>query len=68
MLLQGAIDDRRTPTDVSNIYVRSDTTRELIPLSSVVKLEEGTSADSLQRIDRKRAIAPWSSTSYSSEE
>ncbi len=57
VLLQGAIDDRRTPTDVSNIYVRSDTTRELIPLSSVVKLEEGTSADSLQRIDRKRAIS-----------
>jgi len=57
VLLQGAIDDRRTPTDVSNIYVRSDTTRELIPLSSVVNLEEGTYAESLQRIDRKRAIS-----------
>lgn len=56
VMLQGQLEDRRTPTDVSNIYVRSDTTRELIPLSSVVTLEEGTYADSLNRLDRKRAI------------
>ena len=56
VLLQGSLEDRRTPTDVSNIYVRSDTTRELIPLASVIKLEEGTYAENLSRIDRKRAI------------
>ncbi|MGE3335926.1 MAG: efflux RND transporter permease subunit [Rhodospirillaceae bacterium] len=56
VLLQGSLEDRRTPTDVSNIYVRSDTTKELIPLASVVKLEEGTYAENLSRIDRKRAI------------
>lgn len=57
VILQGSISDRQTPTDVSNIYVRSDTTRELIPLSSVVTLEEGTYAENLSRIDRKRAVS-----------
>ncbi len=56
VMLQGRLEDRNAPTDVSNIYVRSDTTRELIPLSSVVTLEEGAYADSLNRLDRKRAI------------
>ena len=56
VMLQGRLEDRNAPTDVSNIYVRSDTTRELIPLSSVVSLEEGAYADSLNRLDRKRAI------------
>ncbi|MGE4063685.1 MAG: efflux RND transporter permease subunit [Rhodospirillaceae bacterium] len=57
VLLQGSLADRQTPTDVSNIYVRSDTTRELIPLASVVTLEEGTYAENLSRIDRKRAVS-----------
>lgn len=56
VILQGNVSDRQTPTDVSNVYVRSDTTRELIPLSSVVTLEEGTYAENLSRIDRKRAV------------
>ncbi len=56
VLLQGQLEDRRTPTDVSNIYVRSDTTGELVPLSSVVNLEEGTYANFLPRLDRRRAI------------
>jgi len=42
---------------VSNIYVRSDSTRELIPMASVVTLEEGTYAENLSRIDRKRAVS-----------
>ncbi len=57
VILQGSVADRQTPTDVSNVYVRSDTTRELIPLSSVVTLEEGTYAENLSRIDRKRAVS-----------
>ncbi|MBL8628877.1 MAG: efflux RND transporter permease subunit [Rhodospirillaceae bacterium] len=56
VILQGQLDDRRTPTDVTNIYVRSDTTRELIPLSSVVRIEEFTGPDSLNRLDRQRSI------------
>jgi multidrug efflux pump len=56
VVLQGQIDDRRTPTDVTNIYVRSDTTRELIPLSSLVTIEEISGSDSLNRLDRMRSI------------
>jgi multidrug efflux pump len=57
VVLQGQLDDRRTPTDVTNIYVRSDTTRELIPLSSLVTIEEFAGADILQRLDRMRSIS-----------
>ncbi|MDX2142647.1 MAG: efflux RND transporter permease subunit [Rhodospirillaceae bacterium] len=56
VMLQGQLDDRRTPTDVTNIYVRSDTTRELIPLSSLVTIEEYAGPDSLNRLDRMRSI------------
>jgi len=56
VVLQGQLDDRRTPTDVTNIYVRSDTTRELIPLSSLVSIEEISGSDSLNRLDRMRSI------------
>jgi multidrug efflux pump len=56
VLLQAQDDDRRVPNDVSNIYVRSATTKELIPLSSVVTLEETSYAESLNRLDRRRTF------------
>ncbi|MSO72953.1 MAG: efflux RND transporter permease subunit [Rhodospirillaceae bacterium] len=56
VILQGQIEDRRTPTDVSNIYVRSDTTKQLIPLSSLVTMEEGSYANGLNRLNRRRAL------------
>jgi multidrug efflux pump len=56
VLLQGQLDDRRTPSDVTNIYVRSDTTRQLIPLSSLVTVEEFAGPDSLNRLDRMRSV------------
>ncbi len=56
VILQGQDADRQTPNDVSNIYVRSQTTRSLIPLSSLITLEEGSYADSLNRLDRRRAF------------
>ncbi|MHB1207017.1 MAG: efflux RND transporter permease subunit, partial [Rhodospirillaceae bacterium] len=56
VILQGQIDDRRTPTDVSNIYVRSDTTKQLIPLSSVVTMEESSYVNGLSRLNRQRNI------------
>lgn len=56
VILQSQLDDRRTPTDVTNIYVRSDSTRELVPLSSLVTIEEFSGADGLNRVDRMRAI------------
>jgi multidrug efflux pump len=56
VILQGQSEDRATPSDVSNIYVRSGTTGELIPLSSLVTLEEGSYIDVLSRLDRRRTI------------
>ncbi len=57
VILQSQVDDRRTPTDISNIYVKSDTTKELIPLSSVITLEEGSYSNGLNRFNRRRAIS-----------
>lgn len=56
VILQGRDEDRRTPTDVTNIYVRSDTTRELIPLSSLIEVEEISDAGTRNRYDRLRSI------------
>jgi len=56
VIVQGQEEDRVTANDVSNIYVRSTTTRELIPLASVIKMEEGANADNFSRLDRRRAI------------
>jgi len=56
VIVQGQEEDRVTANDVSNIYVRSSTTRELIPLASVIKMEEGANADNFSRLDRRRAI------------
>jgi len=56
VILQGRDEDRRTPTDVTNIYVRSDTTRELIPLSSLVTVRETSDAGARNRYDRLRSI------------
>ncbi|MBY0508808.1 MAG: efflux RND transporter permease subunit [Rhodospirillaceae bacterium] len=56
VIMQSLADDRQTPADVSNIYVRSDTTKELIPLSSLITLEELADTDTLSRYNRLRSI------------
>ena len=56
VILQGTEDDRRTPSDLKSIYVRSARTGELIPLSNMVKVEERADASSLRRYNRTRAI------------
>ena len=56
VIIQGAIEERRTPSDVANIYVRSDTTQQLIPLSSLVTFEEGAYAANLNRYNRHRSF------------
>ena len=57
VILQGRVEDRASPTDLDNLYVRSERGNELIPLSSVVKLEELATSSSRNRFDRLRAIA-----------
>ncbi len=56
VVLQGQDQDRVTPTDMTNIYVRSTRTNELIPLSNLVKITETADAGSLNRYNRVRAI------------
>ena len=56
VILQGRSQDRASPNDLDNLYVRSERTRELIPLSAVVKLDESAVATQLNRFDRLRAI------------
>jgi multidrug efflux pump len=56
VILQGRDDMRETSTDLTNIRVRSSTTGELIPLSSVVQLEETSGTMRLSRFNRLRSI------------
>ncbi|HJS22161.1 MAG TPA: efflux RND transporter permease subunit, partial [Steroidobacteraceae bacterium] len=56
VILQGRSQDRASPTDLDNLYVRSERSGELIPLSAVVKLDESAVATQLNRFDRLRAI------------
>ena len=56
VILQGRVEDRASPKDLDNLYVRSERGNELIPLSSVVKLEELATSSSRNRFDRLRAI------------
>jgi multidrug efflux pump len=56
VILQGKAEDRATPTDLDNLYVRSDRTGGLIPLSNLVKLTELGGPTRLNRFDRLRSI------------
>jgi len=56
VILQGRDDIRETTTDLTNIRVRAGRTDELIPLSSVVRLEETSGTMQLSRFDRLRSI------------
>jgi multidrug efflux pump len=55
VVLQAAADERAIPTDLTNLYVRSRS-GALVPLASVVKLQERAEAGSLGRFNRLRAI------------
>jgi multidrug efflux pump len=56
VILQGGLDDRADPEDLENLYVRSDRTGELVPLSNLVRLNETAGAIGLNRFDRLRSI------------
>ncbi len=56
VILQGEATDRATPSDVRNLYVRSDRSGELIPLANVVTLTEAAGPDELRRFNRLRAV------------
>jgi multidrug efflux pump len=56
VIVQGRELDRMSIGDLSNLYVRSQTSGELIPLSSLVALQEKAGPAELNRMDRMRAI------------
>jgi multidrug efflux pump len=56
VMLQGRAEDRATPTDLDNLYVRSDRTQQLVPLSNLVRLTELGGPSRLNRFDRLRSI------------
>ncbi|MEM9879844.1 MAG: efflux RND transporter permease subunit [Pseudomonadota bacterium] len=62
VILQAGVSDRRTPSDLNNMYVRSTTSNTLIPLSNLVSLNEIGTADTLNRFNRLRAITISAST------
>jgi multidrug efflux pump len=56
VILEGEEDLHRTPEALTNIYVRSDRSGALIPLSNLVTLSEQADSASLNRYNRMRAI------------
>lgn len=56
VIVEGERSKQNTPTDMQNIYVRSDSTGKLIPLASVIKIEEYADSGSLNRYNRTRAV------------
>ena len=55
VVLQASEEDRATPQDLTNIYVRS-ASGELVPLASLVRLEESSGPRQFQRFNRQRSI------------
>ncbi len=56
VIVEGERDEQRTPASLSNLYVRSHKTAELIPLSNLVRVTETATSKSLNRYNRVRAI------------
>lgn len=56
IILEASREIYRTPQSMDNIYVRSASTRELIPLSSIVNIAEFADSGSLNRYNRMRAV------------
>ena len=53
--MQAGVEDRRSTSDLTNIFVRSDR-GVLVPLSNLVTLEERAGPSSLNRFNRSRSI------------
>jgi multidrug efflux pump len=56
VLLQARDEQRASVNDLDNIYVRSDKTRDLVALASVVSIQETGAASELRRFNRQRSI------------
>ena len=56
VILQARDSDRASTSDLDNIYVRSQTSGELIPLSNLVRVVETAGPTDFKRFDRLRAV------------
>lgn len=56
VILEGERSDYQSPMGIDNIYVRSNVTGELIPMSNLVTVEERATSGSLNRYNRMRSI------------
>jgi len=56
VLLQARTEDRATPADLHNIYVRAEGSAMLVPLSNLVYWDEKAAPAELNRFDRMRSI------------
>ena len=56
VILEGLRSEQNTPDDISNIYVRSERSSRLIPLSNVVSIQPIADSPQLNRYNRVRAI------------
>jgi multidrug efflux pump len=56
VILQGSDERRQTPSDLESIYVRSESSGRLIPLSNLIELVEIAGPVDLRRFDRMRSI------------
>ena len=56
VILQGADTQRQSPSDLHTIYVRSESSGQLIPLSNLIKIRESAGPVDLRRFDRMRSI------------
>ncbi len=56
VILQARDSDRASPSELDNIYVRSQTSGQLIPLSNLVRIVETAGPTDFKRFDRLRAV------------
>ncbi|GAW34959.1 multidrug resistance protein MexB [Roseovarius sp. A-2] len=56
VLVQAEDEDRRTPTDIENIFIRASDGETLVSLGALVTLKENAAAPSLRRFDRLPSI------------
>jgi multidrug efflux pump len=56
VVLMGKEADRSSPDDLTNLYVRSALTGNLVPLANLVRIDETAGPDALNRHDRMRSI------------
>ena len=56
VIIQAEDTQRASPDDLTNIYVRSDTSGQLIPLANVIQVENSSGPTALNRYNRIRSI------------